>query len=126
MSPESLDYYRVAERILAQAESLLADGYTEVAAREAYMAALNTARAIVFEITGEAPKTHSGTRKVLSKLVHDGLPLDNAYTRFLATGFDQKTDADYGPRSPVQQEAAESSVETARRFLAAARELLDK
>lgn len=126
MSPESLDYFRLAERILAQAESLLADGYTEVAAREAYMAALNTARAIVFETTGEAPKAHSGTRKILSKLVHDGLPIDSAYTRFLATGFDQKTDADYGPRTPMEQGAAELSVETARRFLAAAREILGR
>lgn len=126
MSPESVDYLGTAERILSQAEDLLADGYTEVAAREAYMASLNAARAIAFEKTGDAPKTHSGTRKVLSKLVHEGLPFDAGLVRFLATGFDQKTDADYGPRTPLDHEAAQRSVETARRFVAAARQILGR
>ncbi len=105
---------------------MLADGYTEVAAREAYMAGLNAARAIIFELTGEAPKTHSGARKQLSRLVHEGLSLDPECLRFLATGFDQKTDADYGPRTPLSHDVAEAAVANARRFLAAARRVLDR
>jgi uncharacterized protein (UPF0332 family) len=124
VSPESVDYLGTAERILREAQVLLRESHNELASREAYLAALNAARAVIFELTGDAPKTHSGTRALLSKLVHEGLPLDSECMRFLATGFDQKTDVDYGPRTPLSDEAAQSSLETAERFLLAARQVL--
>ena len=126
MSPESVDYLGTAARILQEAEVLLEEGHNEVASREAYLAALNTARAIVFELTGDAPKTYSGARTLISKLVHEGLALDAEYVRFLGTGVDQKTDADYGPRTPLSDEAAQASLATAKRFLAAAKLVLKR
>ena len=126
MSPESLDYLGTAERTLAEAEWLLANERTTVAAREAYLASLNAARAVIFEMTGSAPKTHSGTRALLSKLVHEGLALDDKFVTFLGTAYDQKTDADYGPRTPLSVEAAKMAVDTAKAFIASAHRLLGR
>ena len=126
MSPESIDYIGTAERILAEAEVFIEEGHNEVAAREAYLAALSAARAIIFEKTGDAPKTHSGTRAMLAKLIHGGLALDGKLLKFLADGFEQKVDADYGPRTPLGDSEAERILETAQAFVAAARRLLGK
>ena len=126
MSPESTDYIGTAGRILTEAETFLEEDHNEVAAREAYLAALAAARAIIFERTGEAPKTHSGTRTMLAKLVHEGLEFDGGFIKFLADGFEQKNDADYGPRTPLGDSDAERILETAQAFVAAARAMLEK
>jgi uncharacterized protein (UPF0332 family) len=124
LSPEAVNYLEVARRQLGRAErALIADLY-ESAARDAYMAALSAARAIIFEKTGNAPKTHSGARSLLGKLRHDGLALSETFLSFLATGFDLKSDLDYGPATPVQGPTAEQAVATAREIVISAEQIL--
>jgi len=125
LSPESVDYFGSAERILADAEIILQAGRNEVAAREAYSVMLQATRAIIFEKTGQAPKTHSGARSELSRLIREGLTFDGHLAGLLATGFDTKADVDYGPRTAISQEVAERAVEDARTFLAAARKVCE-
>ncbi len=61
MSPEAVDYQSIAEVLLKRAQrALLAEIY-EDAARGAYTAVLNAARAIIFEKTGLAVKSHSAS-----------------------------------------------------------------
>lgn len=124
MSPESINYLDVAERQLAQAERALEARLFEFATREAYLTALSAARAIIFERTGNVPKTHSGARSQLTRLKREGLVLDPQFLSFLATGFEVKSDLDYGPVTPVEREAAERAVATARHFVTAARTVL--
>jgi uncharacterized protein (UPF0332 family) len=120
VSPESVNYFETAQLQLREAEDVMADGHHRVAARLAYDVALSSARAIIFEKTHQAPKTHSGVRNQLSKLVHEGLPLEDGLLKFLADGFETKVDFDYGPFSPISKEDAEHALARARAFLAAA------
>jgi|SRR6185312_16816495 len=125
MSPESVNYLETAKLQLREAEEVLADGHYRVAARLAYDVALSAARAIIFEKTHEAPKTHSGVRNQLAKLKHEGLPLEDGLLKFLADGFETKIDFDYGPFSPVSRPEAEDAMARARAFPAAARAACD-
>jgi uncharacterized protein (UPF0332 family) len=123
MSPEAVDYLSIAQEHLQMAEDALAAGLYRHCVRDTYLVGLSAARAIVFDMTASAPKTHSGTRNQLSKLIHDGLKLDEEYLQFLAVGFEMKADLDYGPVTPVDRSTAEAALNTARRFLAAAKAL---
>ena len=126
MSPESTNYFDMADAHLKVAEDAFAAGLYQIAAREAYLVALRVARGIIFEKTGATPKTHSGARNQLSKLVHEGLPIDAAFLQFMAAGFEVKPDLDYGPVSPVQRSVAEQAIITARAFLAAAKAVCEQ
>ena len=50
---EPIDYIAFAERKLADADQIYAIGIYEVAAREAYLAAMNAARGIILLETGK-------------------------------------------------------------------------
>jgi len=122
MSPEAVNYIAIAEAMLDRARrSMLAEIY-EDAARNAYLTALNATRAIIFEKTGIAPKTHSGTRAKFHELIHGGMAFDQELARFLSEGFDTKQGVDYGPEVVlVSRTQAEGYVNRAAAFLAAAR-----
>ncbi|HLY04202.1 MAG TPA: HEPN domain-containing protein [Rhizomicrobium sp.] len=124
MSPETVNYFVVAEKQLAQAERALDAGLYEFAARESYLTALSAARAIIFEKTGDAPKTHSGARSQLTLLQRGGLDIDPSFLAFLATGFELKSDLDYGPVTPVDKSVAERALSVARAFVKTARSVL--
>lgn len=66
MSPETVNYLEVAQIQLLQAQRALNADLYEFAARKSYLAALSAARAIVFEKSGKATKTHSGPRSELA------------------------------------------------------------
>ncbi len=110
MTPEAADYLRHAKISLATAQKALSGEIFTLAAREAYIAALNAARAIIFEKPTIASKTHSGTRSLLHQLVRDGLNVDRGTLDVLAEGFDVKTSADYGPYEEVGEGKAEDIV----------------
>jgi uncharacterized protein (UPF0332 family) len=122
MSPEAVNYMAIAERHLDRAERIfLAEVYEDVA-RNAYSAALNAARAVIFDKLTIAHKTHYGTRAKFLELINDGLTFDSELARFLSQGFETKQGIDYGPEIIiVDREQAEDYLGRARTFLAAAR-----
>lgn len=123
MSPEAVNYLSVAEASLERAQrAFLAEIY-EDAARGAYIAALNAARAIIFEKTGLAVKSHSGARAKFHELIHDGLPFDSEVAKFLNDGFNTKQAVDYGDGPLfVDRSTAEDYLARAEAFVAQARD----
>ena|ERR1700679_1924734 len=125
MSPEAVDYLTTAEQILSDAEIIFrADRYA-VVTREAYLAMLSAARAVIFDKTAMAPKTHSGTRAELFRLIHEGLAFDPVLAALLATGFETKNKVDYGPRPIIQEQTARQALEQARAFVTEAKKICD-
>ena len=110
MTPEAADYLQHSRRSLTDAQKALAAGIYVPAAREAYIAALNAARAIIFEKLTIASKTHTGTHALLHRLVHDGLKVDRRTLDILSKGFEVKTKADYGPYEELGEEEARGLV----------------
>ena len=122
MSPECTDYFGIADIILERANrAFLAEIY-ESAARDAYIAVLNAARAVIFEKCEIAVKTHAGARTKLFELIHTGLPFDYGLACFINDGFDTKQGVDYGD-GPwfVDRATAESYLARAEAFIAEAR-----
>ena len=125
MSPESLDYFGAAERALSRARRITAAGVYDTAAREAYIAALNAARGVIFDKTGNATKTHSGVRTQFHKLVHEGLAFDVTLVGFLREGFDVKQVVDYETvPANIDKALAEDFIGRATAFVASARAAL--
>ncbi|MGC9952730.1 MAG: HEPN domain-containing protein [Rhizomicrobium sp.] len=122
MSPEAVNYIGIAEAMLARAHrSFLAEIY-EDAARSAYLAMLNAARAIIFDKEGLATKTHSGVRTKMYDMLRGGLVFDKQLVDFLATAFETKQSVDYGPEIVlVDRTQAEDYLNRAAAFLAAAK-----
>ncbi|MBV9993232.1 MAG: HEPN domain-containing protein [Alphaproteobacteria bacterium] len=116
----------IADAHLKRAElNFLAEIY-EDAERNAYTAALNAARAAIFDKLTIAPKTHAGARTKFLELVNDGLDFDAGLANFLAEGFEKKQGIDYGPELTfASREEAEAYLARARAFLAAARAVCD-
>jgi len=125
MSPEAADYLETAHPALdVSRRSLTAEIY-ETAAREAYIAALNAARAVIFDMKQIAPKSHSGTRSQFFLLIEQGLDFDRKLAGFLARGFDIKQKLDYGPWVDVDAADAQNYLEQAETFVAAAKAICD-
>lgn len=118
MSPEAADYLRHAKLALSDAQSALKASIYRLAAREAYIAALNAARAIIFEKLTIASKSHSGTHSLFHQLVQNGLVMDRYTLEILAKGFDAKNNADYGPYEDVSEAKAQDFVGRADLFVA--------
>lgn len=113
MTPEAADYLRHSKISLATAQKALSAEIFTIAAREAYIAALNAARAAIFEKRTIASKSHSGTRSLLHQLVRDGLNIDRRTLDVMSEGFDVKTNNDYGPYEDVDADTATDIVRRA-------------
>ncbi|MDR3528418.1 MAG: HEPN domain-containing protein [Rhizomicrobium sp.] len=122
MSPECTDYFGIADIILERATRAFMAEIYESAARDAYIAVLNAARAVIFEKCEIAVKTHAGARTKLFELIHTGLPFDAELASFINRGFDTKQGVDYGDGPIfVDRATAESYLESAQAFIAEAR-----
>jgi uncharacterized protein (UPF0332 family) len=122
MSPEAVNYMGIAQALFERGERNFLVEIYEDAAKNAYAAVLNAARAVVFDKLGVAPKTHSGTRTKFFELVHGGLDFDRNVANLLLDGFETKQGIDYGPEITfVSRVQAEDYLRRAERFLAAAR-----
>jgi uncharacterized protein (UPF0332 family) len=121
MSPEAVNYMTIAEAAYERAMRSFDAEIYENAARDSYTAVLNAARAVIFDKTATAPKTHSGTRSKFFELVHEGMPFDAELAQFLREGFETKQGIDYGPDLvSVSREQAEEYLNRAAAFIAAA------
>jgi uncharacterized protein (UPF0332 family) len=125
VTPEAADLLAKAQRILGRADELLLAGLPAEAARNAYIAALSAARALVFEKKQKAPKTHSGTRTLLSELVAEGIAIPRELTQFLSEGYLLKTKVDYETNDEVSEQEAAQSVQRAKAFFESVSQLLD-
>ncbi|HZT87812.1 MAG TPA: HEPN domain-containing protein [Stellaceae bacterium] len=120
MTPETAAYLERARQHLDRARHLLDTlGYTEEAARAAYLAAFHAAQALIFARTGRTVKSHSGLRSAFAQVTRHDPTIDREHTRFLARAYKFKEIADYGVGSgaSVQIAEADEMIETARRFV---------
>jgi uncharacterized protein (UPF0332 family) len=89
------EHIEKAHALLRQARYLLAGGFTDGAARDAYMASFHAAAAFIVAQTGKEPKTHSGIRTEFARLARGDQRVDRAFATFLGRGFVLKVAADY-------------------------------
>jgi uncharacterized protein (UPF0332 family) len=110
----------MAREALAGADEILANtSLTKIAAREAYVAALHAARAVIFERTGRVAKTHTGTHTEIGRLARSDPRIDSQFAPFLKAAFDAKINSDYG-----EGRAVATTIEDARAFVATATRLV--
>jgi uncharacterized protein (UPF0332 family) len=126
MKPQTGAFLDKAHMLLAQANTMLEVGLTDAAGRNAYLAGLHAAQALIFERTGKISKRHRGVQNQLQQLTKDEPRFDIELRAFLGRAYNLKAIADYetGPDSEVSVEQAEQAVATAGRFIACIAELL--
>lgn len=117
MKPETAEYLAKARMLLAEALNLLRDGYSEVAAREAYLAAFNAGQALVFERTGRTAKTHSGLRSRFADLTRRDSRIPRHLGRYLGRAYKIKETHDYGPARAVPEDKAKETIAQAQEFV---------
>jgi uncharacterized protein (UPF0332 family) len=124
MKAESADYLAKAHGKLDTAARLMDADLPDLAAREAYLAALSAARALIFERRAIAPKSHTGTISLFAEIaVKTGaVSIDTA--RILARGFELKQMVDYELADHVTLAEAIDTLARARSFVAAVESLL--
>ena len=114
---------RRAEKSLAAARALLAEGLLEDALSRAYYAVLHAARALLLA-EGVAPQSHEAVRRLLGlHLVKTG-KLAPDYARILREEQDDRALADYDVAFHPERERVVQRVEDAAGFLAKACEML--
>jgi len=91
----------------------------EVAAREAYLAALHGAQALIAERTGRTVKRHHGVHTEFAGLTREEPRLDPELRQFLPRSYNLKTVADYevGDQDDISEQQALAAIETATRFV---------
>ena len=92
---------------------MLAGSFPEGAGRDAYLAAMHAALALIVGRTGKEPKTHTGTRSEFARLVRHEPRVPVMYAAFLARAYDFKTFADYAGDAAVTLEDASAAMATA-------------
>ena len=63
MKPQTGAFLDKAHMLLAQANTMLEVGLTDAAGRNAYLAGLHAAQALIFERTGKISKRHRGVQE---------------------------------------------------------------
>lgn len=123
--PESEDFLQIARMHFQDATDAQKDGRVRLAARAAYSASLNAARAILFEVTQTAPKTHNGTISKFHELIFKGAlgPVDLTLATALSDDFDLKQDIDYWKGESVGPDA-DAQIEHARKLIDLAKSLI--
>jgi uncharacterized protein (UPF0332 family) len=124
--PEAAAFLDKAREALAKADGML-ERWPDEAGREAYLAALHAAQALIVESTGKLVKSHRGVDRELGRLTKDEPRVDNELRAFLGRTYQLKVIADYeiGPGSTVSMETAAAAIMTSKRFVAKMVELID-
>lgn len=119
MTPEAKRFLAAARRHLDYAVANAGLGLSEIAGREAYLAAFHAAHAILFERTGRTVKTHRGLRSAFSLLAHQDDSIKPDLITFLSNAYEMKSVADYGtePETGTSESEAAEAIETARHFV---------
>jgi uncharacterized protein (UPF0332 family) len=125
MKPESRDYLGKAKQKLDRAERALRAQMTDIAAREAYLAALAAARAAIFELEQVVTKTHAGAGQKFHELVGRRQLIAADLMTVLDDGRDIKSAVDYDTSPLPSAEASLKYVERAQQFVAAIEAMLE-
>lgn len=114
---------QAAAQRLADAEGILAEGYTTAAVHMAYYAAFHAARALL-SLEDSRPKTHRGIVSEIQRLFVRSGRMEGRVASRLAHALESRLAADYdvGPE-PTEEEAREILAD-AQVFVEAARRLL--
>ena len=120
MKAETADLMEAAQELLEEARSIAAIGVWTQVGRGAYSAALQAARACIFERTGRAVKSHAGTRATFAELTRDDERFSPDPRGFLGRSHPLKNAADYevGPKRHVSPARAAAALDTSARFVA--------
>ncbi len=114
MTPEIGEHLDKARECLKRAKIILGAGVGEDAGRDAYLAALHAAQALILARSGKAAKTHRGVQRLFSQLAKNEARL-REFARFLSHAYNLKDIADYeiGPDAGVPLDRARDAIETA-------------
>jgi len=93
---ETALFLEKSRELLDQAETMLGVPLIDAAGRNAYLAGLHAAQALIFETSGKVIKRHSGVHREFSRLVKDESRIDVDLRAFLPHSYDLKPIADYG------------------------------
>lgn len=120
MTPQAADFLAKAQKLLHEADVMLASTLPEAAGRAAYLACFHVAQALIFEREGRMLKTHNGVQSEFLRLTKDDLRVDDELRPLLSRAYDLKGIADYetGPDSEISPAHAAAAVEGAKRFVA--------
>ena len=112
---------------LSEARSIAGIRIWTQTGRSAYSAALQAARAYIFERTGSAVKTHAGTRSRFAELTRNDTRFPEDVRGFLGRSYPLKNAVDYevGPKRHVSEADALTTLDTAIRFVALIAAILD-
>jgi uncharacterized protein (UPF0332 family) len=126
VKPETAAFLDKAREALAKADGML-DRWPDEAGREAYLAGLHAAQALIVESTGKLIKSHKGVQRELGRLTKNEPRVDMKLRAFLGRTYQLKAIADYetGPGSTVSPEQATEAIETSKRFMAKMVELIE-
>jgi uncharacterized protein (UPF0332 family) len=94
VKPETAAFLGKARACLAKADGML-DRWPDEAGREAYLAGLHAAQALIVERTGDVMKRHRGVQRELARLTKDTPVFDPKLRTFLGRTYDLKAIADY-------------------------------
>ena len=94
MTPQAGKFLEKAEKLLAEAETMLGVGLCDAAGRTSYLAGFHAAQAFIFEATRRVLKTHKGVQTEFLRLTKDNRLLDGDLRVFLSRTYDLKSTAD--------------------------------
>jgi uncharacterized protein (UPF0332 family) len=120
MTPETAQFLAKAQKLLQEAEAMLAIRLNDAAGRTAYLAGFHAAQAFISEKTGRTVKTHKGVHTEFQRLTKDDPTFVLDLRVFLSHAYNLKAIADYetGPDSGVSAEQAAQALAQAKRFVA--------
>jgi predicted nucleotidyltransferase/uncharacterized protein (UPF0332 family) len=95
-----------------------------LAAREAYMAGFNAARALIFERTGKSPKTHNGVNALFNDIARSTPEMTRDLVSFIGEGYRFKAWADYHEGVPTRPDEARHASDAATRLIGSIERLL--
>jgi uncharacterized protein (UPF0332 family) len=126
VTPEAAAFLDKAGEALAKADGML-ERWPDEAGREAYLASLHAAQALIVESTGKLVTSHKGVQRELGRLTRNEPRVDAELRAFLGRTYELKAIADYGidPASRVSPEMATAAIITSKRFVAKMTELIE-
>ncbi len=124
MKPESRNYLSKAKQKLDRAERAAQAQLPDIAAREAYFAALAATRALIFESAEFVTKTHVGASKKFHEAVAQRKLIADDLMAVLDDGREIKSVVDYDIGPLPSAEVASAYLSRTRKFVAAIEALL--